>query len=85
MISAPNQEKLPDRWPRWLWRQVKVTLTTISWSRKWRGFESHSVHYVFFLIFFGVGRGKWGDVFEDATFYPGRTRDFLYRCDDDML
>ena len=27
-----------DRWPSWLWRQVKVILTTISWSRKWRGF-----------------------------------------------
>jgi hypothetical protein len=40
-----------DRWPSWLWRQVKVTLTSlfhseVSWSRKWRGFESHSVHLV---------------------------------------
>lgn len=26
----------------WLWRQVKVNLNTYSWSRKWRGFESHS-------------------------------------------
>lgn len=30
------------RWPSWLWRQVKVILTLYSWSRKWRGFKSHS-------------------------------------------
>ena len=33
------------RWPSWLWRQVKVFLTSNSWSRKWRGFESHSHQY----------------------------------------
>ena len=28
-------------------RQVKVSLTKISWSRKWRGFKSHSHHHSF--------------------------------------
>ena len=33
----------------------------ISWSRKWRGFESHSVHYV--LLFYPVVVGSFGRVF----------------------
>ena len=37
-----------ERWPSWLWRQVKVTLNIVSWSRKWRGFESHSLHQLSF-------------------------------------
>ena len=44
-----------DRWPSWLWRQVKVYLNQyvcsseryVSWSRKWRGFKSRSVHSLF--------------------------------------
>ena len=36
------------RWPSWLWRQVKAYLSIDSWSRKGRGFESHSDH--FFLL-----------------------------------
>jgi len=33
--------------------QVKVQLNIISWSRKWRGFESHSRQSAF-LPFFGL-------------------------------
>ncbi|KAI0435150.1 hypothetical protein F5Y09DRAFT_293818 [Xylaria sp. FL1042] len=35
------------RWPSWLWREVKVTLTEFSsWSNP-RGFKSHSCQFIF--------------------------------------
>ena len=55
IFLTENMEHQSDRWPSWLWRQVKVTLIIrsqdlISWSRKWRGFESHSVQF-FYISF----------------------------------
>ncbi|UQC77016.1 uncharacterized protein CLUP02_02482 [Colletotrichum lupini] len=39
-----------EGWPSWLWRQVKVSLTSVSWWGNPREFESRPFHFAFFGI-----------------------------------
>ncbi|KAL7820814.1 hypothetical protein V8C26DRAFT_369365 [Trichoderma gracile] len=49
-IKKSEHNSYTARWPSWLWRQVKATLTSNSWWSNPRGFESHSRQIFLFAL-----------------------------------